>query len=103
MSPKTTPNAERPRADRLAAFTGRATVSTATLDKGPTPAFVEVLHSVRSRSTSAIYWQAERLRALFCRRPRWLSKLVGPRRSLPWNRWRLSQRVKAKIEVTTLA
>ena len=34
MSPKTTPNAERPSADRLAAFAGRATTSPATLDKG---------------------------------------------------------------------
>src|SRR5215470_11321682 len=69
MSPKTTPNAKRPSADRLAAFPGRATVSSATLDKGPTPAIVEVLHSGRSRSTWAICRQADRLHALFSGRP----------------------------------
>src|SRR5689334_87207 len=61
MSPKTTPNAERPSVDRLAAFARRVTVSTAMLDKEPNPAIVKVLHSDRSRSTSAIYWQAEKL------------------------------------------
>jgi hypothetical protein len=44
MSPKTTPNADRPSADRLAAFAGRAMVSPTTSDKRPIPAIVEVLH-----------------------------------------------------------
>src|SRR6516162_3847336 len=37
MSPKTTPSAETPRVDRLAASARRVTVPTAPLDKGPTP------------------------------------------------------------------
>jgi hypothetical protein len=49
MSPKTTPNAERPSADKLAASAGRAVASPAVLDKGPIPAIVEALHLKSSR------------------------------------------------------
>src|SRR5215831_19131420 len=51
MSPKTTPNAERPSADRLAAFAGRARVSPAPLDKGPTPA-IGAIATISRRSRS---------------------------------------------------
>ena len=40
MSPKTTPSAERPSAERLAVFAARAMVSSATLAKGPTHGIV---------------------------------------------------------------
>src|SRR5258708_7582070 len=49
MSPKTTPNAERPSADKLAASAGRAVASPAVSDKGPIPAIVEALHLKSSR------------------------------------------------------
>src|SRR5438105_10805456 len=49
MSPKTTPNAERPSADKLAASAGRAMASPAVSDKGPIPAIVEGLHLKSSR------------------------------------------------------
>src|SRR5438094_10310665 len=45
MSPKTTPNADRPSADRFAVFAGRPMVSPATTDKGPIPAIVGVFHA----------------------------------------------------------
>jgi hypothetical protein len=50
MSPKTTPNAERPSVDRLAAFAGGAMVSPATLGKGITPVVVEVFCSGPGKS-----------------------------------------------------
>src|ERR1700726_3132761 len=49
MSPKTTPNAERPSADKLAASAGRAMASPPVSDKGPIPAIVEALHLKSSR------------------------------------------------------
>ena len=44
MSPKTTPNAEKPSVDRLAAFAGGAMVSPATLGKGTISVVVEVFY-----------------------------------------------------------